>query len=97
LETLNSNPELGIEERMGYDERDRRIAMMRSRKESLTLVLKFPKLSLPNNASEHETQVQARESDISLHTINNKRTEEQDTLKPRNRESISPHSSRTLL
>lgn len=67
-------------EKTGYDELDKRIAMTKSRKESLTLVLRFPEFPLHNNASELGARAQARKRDISLHTINRKGTEAKDTL-----------------
>jgi hypothetical protein len=64
----------------GYDELDKRIALTKSRKESLLLVLQYPELPLHNNASELGARGQARKRDISLHTINQKGTQAKDTF-----------------
>ena len=67
-------------EKTGYDALDKRIAMTKSRKDSLLLVLPYPELPLHNNASELGARAQARKRDISLHTMSHKGTEAKDTL-----------------
>lgn len=67
-------------EKTGYDELDKRIALSKSRKDSLLLVLKYPDLPLHNNASELGARAQARKRDISLHTMSSKGTEAKDTF-----------------
>ena len=67
-------------EKTGYNELDKRIAMTKSRKASLLLVLQYPELPLHNNASELGARAQARKRDISLHTMSPKGTEAKDTL-----------------
>ncbi|MBP9693075.1 MAG: transposase [Alphaproteobacteria bacterium] len=67
-------------EKTGYDELDKRIALSKSRKDSLLLVLKYPDLPLHNNTSELGARAQARKRDISLHTMSTKGTEAKDTF-----------------
>jgi len=79
-EKLSLDFDILFSEKTGYNDLDERIAMTKSRKGSLTLVLSFPELPLHNNASELGARVQARKRDISLHTLNQKGTEAKDTL-----------------
>ena len=67
-------------EKTGYNELDKRIALTKSRKNSLLLILQYPELPLHNNASELGARAQARKRDISLHTMSSKGTEAKDTL-----------------
>jgi hypothetical protein len=64
----------------GYHELDKRIALTKSRKDSLLLVLHYPELPLHNNASELGARGQARKRDISFHTMSQKGTEAKDTF-----------------
>jgi len=64
----------------GYAYLDERIKKTKLKKESLLLVLKYPKIPLHNNTSELGARTQARYRDISFHTINAKGTEAKDTF-----------------
>ena len=77
---LSKKFDILFSEKTGYDELDKRIAMTKSRKDSLLLVLTYPELPLHNNASELGARAQARKRDISLHTMSDKGTEAKDTF-----------------
>jgi hypothetical protein len=64
----------------GYDALDQRIAMTRTKKDALLLVLDHPFLPLHNNASELGTRVQARIRDINLQTVSVNGTKSKDTF-----------------
>lgn len=64
----------------GYDALDQRIAMTRTKKKSLLLVLEHPFLPLHNNASELGARVQTRIRDINLQTISENGTKSKDTF-----------------
>jgi regulator of replication initiation timing len=64
----------------GYAQLDERIAKTKDKKEHLLMVLKYPEIPLHNNASELGARAQARERDVSLHTITDEGTEAHDSL-----------------
>ena len=64
----------------GYAQLDDRIAKTKDKKEHLLMVLKYPDVPLHNNASELGARAQARERDVSLHTITDEGTESHDSL-----------------
>lgn len=64
----------------GYDALDKRIAITRSKKNALLLVLDHPFLPLHNNASELGTRVQARIRDINFQTVSENGTKSKDTF-----------------
>lgn len=64
----------------GYDLLDERIAKTKEKKNSLLLVLKFPEIPLHNNTSELGARRQARDRDISFHTMSEEGTKVKDTL-----------------
>jgi regulator of replication initiation timing len=64
----------------GYAQLDERIAKTKDKKEHLLMVLKYPEIPLHNNASELGARAQARERDVSLHTITDEGTESHDSL-----------------
>ena len=63
-----------------YEQLDERIAKTRAKRDALLLVLDHPELPLHNNASELAARVQARERDVSLHTMSKAGTETKDTF-----------------
>jgi regulator of replication initiation timing len=63
----------------GYAQLDERIAKTKDKKEHLLMVLKYPEIPLHNNASELGARAQARERDVSLHTITEEGTEAHDS------------------
>ncbi|MGK2957493.1 MAG: IS66 family transposase [Acidimicrobiales bacterium] len=63
-----------------YEQLDERIAKTRAKRDALLLVLDHPELPLHNNASELAARVQARERDVSLHTMSKAGTEAKDTF-----------------
>ncbi len=69
LDTLKPGPQL-----------DERISKTRAKREALLLVLDYPELPLHNNASELAARVQARERDVSLHTLSQAGTKAKDTF-----------------
>jgi hypothetical protein len=64
----------------GYDALDQRIALTRSKKTALLLVLDHPFLPIHNNCSELATRVQARMRDINLQTVSENGTKSKDTF-----------------
>lgn len=64
----------------GYDQLDARIAKTQAKRQALLLVLTYPQLPLHNNASELAARVQARERDISFHTMSKAGTQTKDTF-----------------
>ena len=64
----------------GYDALDQRIAISRTKKDALLLVLDHPFLPLHNNASELGTRVQARIRDINFQTVSASGTKCKDTF-----------------
>jgi hypothetical protein len=64
----------------GYAQLDDRIAKTKNKKEHLLMVLKYPEIPLHNNASELGARAQARERDVSLHTITHEGTESHDSF-----------------
>lgn len=80
MKRLSKKFDILFSEKTGYDALDKRIAMTKSRKDSLLLVLQYPELPLHNNASELGARAQARKRDISLHTMSSKGTEAKDTF-----------------
>ena len=63
-----------------YEQLDERIAKTRAKRDALLLVLDHPELPLHNNASELAARVQARERDVSLHTMSKAGTQAKDTF-----------------
>ncbi len=63
-----------------YAQLDERIAKTRAKRDALLLVLNYPELPLHNNASELAARVQARERDVSLHTMSAAGTQAKDTF-----------------
>ena len=63
-----------------YEQLDERIAKTRAKRDALLLVLDHPELPLHNNASELAARVQARERDVSLHTMSEAGTKAKDTF-----------------
>jgi len=64
----------------GYSALDKRIAITRSKKSELLLVLENPFLPLHNNASELGARVQARMRDINFQTVSEDGTKSKDTF-----------------
>lgn len=64
----------------GYAQLDERIAKTRAKQDALLRLLDDPELPLHNNASELAARVQARERDVSLHTMSDAGTEVKDTF-----------------
>lgn len=64
----------------GYDALDQRIAITRTKKNALLLVLDYPFLPLHNNGSELGTRMQARIRDINLQTVSANGTKCKDTF-----------------
>jgi hypothetical protein len=64
----------------GYDALDLRIALTRTKKTALLLVLTHPFLPLHNNGSELGTRVQARIRDINFQTVSENGTKSKDTF-----------------
>jgi hypothetical protein len=64
----------------GYEALDCRIAMTRTKKKALLLVLEHPFLPLENNSAELGARVQARIRDINLQTISKEGTDAKDTF-----------------
>ena len=64
----------------GYAQLDERIAKTRAKRDALLVVLDYPELPLHNNASELAARVQARERDVSLHTMSESGTKAKDTF-----------------
>lgn len=64
----------------GYDSLDDRIAITRTKKQALLLVLAHPFLPLHNNPAELGARVQARIRDINLQTISENGTKSKDTF-----------------
>lgn len=64
----------------GYDALDQRIAMTRTKKTALLLVLEYPFLPLHNNGSELGTRMQARIRDINFQTVSLNGTKCKDTF-----------------
>lgn len=64
----------------GYDALDQRIAMTRTKKAALLLVLEYPFLPLHNNGSELGTRMQARIRDINFQTVSLNGTKCKDTF-----------------
>jgi hypothetical protein len=64
----------------GYDALDQRIAITRTKKNALLLVLDNPFLPLHNNGSELGTRVQARLRDINFQTVSLTGTKCKDTF-----------------
>ena len=64
----------------GYDALDQRIAITRSKKNALLLVLEHPFLPLHNNDSELGTRMQARIRDIHFQTMSSNGTKCKDTF-----------------
>ena len=63
-----------------YEQLDERIAKTLAKRDALLLVLDHPELPLHNNASELAARVQARERDVSLHTMSKAGTQAKDTF-----------------
>ncbi|MEO1883886.1 MAG: hypothetical protein ABGX71_10050 [Methyloprofundus sp.] len=59
---------------------DKRITKVYAKGKELLLVLKYPELSLHNNASDLSARVQARTLDVSLHTMLENGTKLKDTF-----------------
>lgn len=64
----------------GYQQLDERIAKTQAKRDALLMVLDHPELPLHNNASELAARVQARERDVSLHTMSKAGTQAKDTF-----------------
>ncbi|RLA77056.1 MAG: hypothetical protein DRG30_01225, partial [Epsilonproteobacteria bacterium] len=64
----------------GYADLDDRISKTLNKKQELLLVLKYPELPIHNNASELAARVQARDRDVSLHTMSEAGTRVKDTF-----------------
>ena len=64
----------------GYAQLDERITKTRAKRGALLLALDYPKLPLHNNTSELAARVQARERDVSLHTMSEAGTQAKDTF-----------------
>lgn len=64
----------------GYDALDQRIALTRTKKKALLLVLMHPFLPLHNNSSELGARVQARMRDINFQTVSENGTKAKDTF-----------------
>jgi len=64
----------------GYAHLDDRITKTWAKREAMLLVLEHPELPLHNNASELAARVQARERDVSLHTMSEAGTKAKDTF-----------------
>ena len=64
----------------GYGQLDERIAKTRAKRKELLLVLKYPELPLHNNVSELAARVQARDRDVSLHTLSEAGTKAKDNF-----------------
>jgi hypothetical protein len=63
-----------------YQQLNDRIGKTRAKKEAMLMVLEHPELPLHNNASELAARVQARERDVSLHTMSAAGTKAKDTF-----------------
>ena len=63
-----------------YEQLNDRIAKTLAKQNAMIMVLKHPQLPLHNNASELAARVQARERDISLHTMSEAGTKAKDTF-----------------
>ncbi len=64
----------------GYPQLDDRIEKIKSKKEKLLLVLKYPEIPLHNNRSENGARIQKRRQDISLHTKSEAGTKAKDAM-----------------
>ena len=64
----------------GYQQLDERIAKTQAKRDALLLLLDHPELPLHNSASELAARVQARERDVSPHTMSKAGTQAKDTF-----------------
>ena len=79
-ETLRAEFDLLFSIQTGYESLDARIAITRSKKEALLLVLTYPFIPLHNNDSELGARKQARYRDIHLQNKNEKGVQAKDTF-----------------
>jgi len=63
-----------------YQQLNDRIAKTLAKREAMLMVLEYPELPLHNNTSELAARVQARERDVSLHTMSEAGTKAKDTF-----------------
>jgi hypothetical protein len=80
LELLSAIFDALFSKQTGYDQLDNRIAITRSKREELLLVLNHPEIPLNNNSAELGARAKARSRDISLQTRSEDGTQAKDTL-----------------